>query len=469
MAILSRLFHKLRSFFEQPPHDYIPSTMPFLQLNIEKIKKDMGLVKIGKRRGKRNEPSSASTTFDDIEQKIVSAIESEKKRSHQIYIDSLKTYSDRLRSLDFETRISSIEQFSRNAIAEFRAQVHNGVDQLYQLRRHVIEIGREEEDFRKKHNLNRTAHFPDSTKLHYGIIAVLLLVESLLNGNFLARGSELGLLGGVLDALGIAMFNVWIGFLVGKLVMSQMFHSQAGNKIVGYIGTLSFICLSFVFNIMVAHYRDALGGELPEKAAMLAIESFLNDSFNIVDFKSWMMVLIGFSFSIVAAIDGFRTDDPYPGYGQIAKRRIRATQEYADMKEDLMEDLREIKEDAVQAMTQAKEGVEKRKNEYHSILDARERLNGLFQTHLEYLESCANNLLSDYREANRHARSSAPPSHYSELWELEHPPPANIGHTGGISGDEINRANSLLTNHMQEVFNDYEKAVDKYKQIEQLP
>jgi hypothetical protein len=298
--------------------------------------------------------------------------------------------------------------------------VYNGIDQLYQLRRSVIEIGREEEVFRKKHGLNRTADFPDSKVFHYSIFFLLLIIESILNGNFLARGSEYGLLEGVMDALGIAMLNVGVGFLIGNSVMRYIFHRQLFKKIVGWFGSISFICFAFGFNLSVAHYRDALGGEFPEKAASLVLDNFFNTPFNIADFKSWMMMVVGIIFSIVAAFDGFRTDDPYPGYGSIARRCYNITQDYEDKKEDLIEELRKTKDDAINSMKKAKEDVEKRKNEYYSIIDARERIKGSFDQHILYLEGCANNLLAEYRAANKNNRKTDPPVHFSESWKIEY-------------------------------------------------
>jgi hypothetical protein len=49
---LKQLFRKLRYFLKKPSHDYIPSTMSFLELDIEKIKRNMDLFNIGKKEGK---------------------------------------------------------------------------------------------------------------------------------------------------------------------------------------------------------------------------------------------------------------------------------------------------------------------------------------------------------------------------------------------------------------------------------
>ncbi len=44
-------FRRLLDYLRQPPHDYTPSTQQFLDLNVDKIKRELRLVEEGGRRG----------------------------------------------------------------------------------------------------------------------------------------------------------------------------------------------------------------------------------------------------------------------------------------------------------------------------------------------------------------------------------------------------------------------------------
>ena len=44
-------FRKLLDYLRQPPHDYTPSTQQFLDLNVDKIKRELRLVDEGALRG----------------------------------------------------------------------------------------------------------------------------------------------------------------------------------------------------------------------------------------------------------------------------------------------------------------------------------------------------------------------------------------------------------------------------------
>ena len=465
----------LRTILEnlrKPPDNYIRSMMPFLEFDLDKMKKSMKLVKTGKKRGEKDQPPTESESLDDVEQTILTTINTEKKSSHQTYLDHLRAYSDRLRSLNFEVRVSQIETSASNAIAEFRTQMSYGKDYLYQLRRQVVEIEKEVENFRKENNLERTAHIPKSRLLHFSFVLMLLLLETVLNGYFLARGSEFGILGGVLEALSIAAINVGLGFMVGKWIPPNIFHKGVFRKILGYALTGAYLLAVLGFNLLVAHYRDALGGDLPAEAPHLALETFLAAPFMVADFKSWMMVALGFFFSILATVGSFKMDDPYPGYGNLERRRTMILNDYTETKLSLIDELTFTKDVAAEKMDGARKDIADRKSECLSIINGRESMKVSYQHHLDYLQSCTNELFTLYRESNRQSRKTHPPNHFSELPTLSIPQSPKIVTFFDENIDNVNKdvkkTNAILKKNVDLLFEEYRQAVESYKQIEQL-
>lgn len=83
-------------------------------------------------------------------------------------------------------------------------------------------------------------------------------------------------------------------------------------------------CLSLLIGFLVAHYRDALQIPLEElspnqTAERIALQTFLENPFGLSDIYSWMLLLLTLVFGILACFDGYRFDDPYPGFSSIAK------------------------------------------------------------------------------------------------------------------------------------------------------
>ena len=116
--------------------------------------------------------------------------------------------------------------------------------------------------------------------------------------------------------------------------------------------------------------------------------------------------------------------------------------------------------------------IERRRAEYRAILDARQRLEGSFWQYLTYLEQCANDLLTTYREANRRARTTPPPLHFSQCWDMSRPVYPQVGQEG-YTGDhaleaEIGQIFGDLATKRQTVQEDYAAAVRCYQRIDEL-
>ena len=57
-----------------------------------------------------------------------------------------------------------------------------------------------------------------------------------------------------------------------------------------------------------------------ECSAMNTGFRLLNSPFGLTDFSSWMLVLIGSLFALIALFDGLKSDDKYPGYGAVVRK-----------------------------------------------------------------------------------------------------------------------------------------------------
>jgi hypothetical protein len=443
-----------------------------MELDIDEMAKRLELVPKGRERGTRNEPPTSSQSLDDVEHKITTTIEAEKKIAHEKLLENLRTYGDRIRSLGFQTRFAQLQAAADNARASFRACVHQGVDLLFELRRDVVRIEAEVEQFKDANGLKRMSHHPRSRTLRWGFICIIILLESILNGVMLARGHELGYFGGIGEAFVISLINVLVGLFAGWKVFTQVAHRRWWRKLVGAAGSLCFFAFAIGANLLVAHYREALGGDAPEQAARLAVSALKADSFAIAEAQSWFLFALGLFFSLAAAMDGFIMDDRYPGYGALARRQEELIAEYVAQKKDLMKELEKVRDEAIQTMEDAARDVEYRRAEYHAIQESRTKLKRAFGQHLDYLEHCANDLLTTYREENRRNRKTEEPARFSRRWTLSRFADPEFGFEG-YAGDaelerEIGQTFAALAERRQEVLKDYNDAIEEYRRIEDL-
>jgi hypothetical protein len=272
--------------------------------------------------------------------------------------------------------------------------------------------------------------------------------------------------------LAIAAFNIGTGLAVGWKVAPWVLHRKLLWRGLGVVGVLLYMGVMLGFNLAVAHYRYALGGVQPEQAPQLAFAALFAHPLAIADMHAWFLFTLGCAFSLVAAGDGWSMDDPYPGYGGLARCQAELIEEYAAQKQQLMADLEAVRNAALEGMKSAAEEIDRRRAEYHGILEAKARLQRTFASHLDYLEQCGNDLLATYHEANRRARSTPPPHHFSHAWAMPRPPEPASGPERTL-GDpvleaEIGQFFDQLHVKRQRVHTGYEAAVSAYKRIDEL-
>jgi len=463
---------RLLGLLSQPRHDYRPSTQIFLDLNVDRIADELQLSTIGADRGAENRPAADAQTFDDIEHKIIERIEAHKQDAHSIYLEHLHTYDERLMGLNFEERFAVIQQAAPEAVGDFRAEAALGRDELFALRRRLYDSERERELFRKRHKIARPARLstPGKTLLKVGLLAVLFVIEVLINGSFLAKANEQGLLGGAIQAVSFAALNIMASFLWG-LVPIRLLNRRLGLfKLLGFISLIAYFAFATLLNLTLAHLREippTLSGDVGHEVLM----RLLHTPLELNDVNTWVFFGIGLIFSIVAMADGLLYADPHIGYGPLERRWIEARTQYTDAKAELIETLRDIRNVATAAMNDNFRDLSVRRGEFDAILQARSRLTQRFAEHQNHIERACNALLSVYREANSKPRSLPAPAYFARPYRLE-----RIVYAGNDLDEQarnelrqsIHFTQEILRHQTESIHATFEEAVRSYLEIDDL-
>ena len=195
--------------------------------------------------------------------------------------------------------------------------------------------------FREKwHITDRSAIYPKSHILHFSILAGLVLFEGMANAYFFSTGSDLGLLGGWLQAITVSFTNVIAAFfLIGFLGMRNLsnFHTDASMKQIasGVLALAGIVVASgalFALNLTAAHYRDlleinsatlALGGSDTTGEILRPVSAAFANPFGFQTLEALLLLILGVTFAVIAAFKGRTFDDAIPGYGG-ATRRLEA-------------------------------------------------------------------------------------------------------------------------------------------------
>lgn len=406
---------RLRGLISRPAHTYRPTVETFPDLDTQRLSKDMQLTKRGQSRGSDNQPPTDSTSLDAVEAEIIEHIGAAQKRSHDALENHLAGFRQRLIDLDFDAQFSNIKSAALGGLSDLKQELQTGVDDLHGLRRDLTAAEKWNTSFKAKHKLDRPAKIGSARAsfFKWALIVILVLVELVTNGELLSKGSDLGLVGGIVEALIFAVLNVGVALMFGIFAIPYLMHRNLLLKLFGLISLLAYFACLVGINLALAHYRE-VSGVLLEGAGEAVMQRLVNDPLGLQDFRSWLLFALGVLFSIIAVIDGLMMNDPYPGYQKVDKALRTARDKYAEMRRAAIDELGGVRKDYEELLTTSRSDLSKQRVEHDAIVSHRSRMISLFDDHQAQLEKAANALLRDYRDANVAKRNTPAPVRWNE-------------------------------------------------------
>lgn len=466
---LNRLWENVR----ESSHDFRSTTEIFPPLDREKVASSLELRKYGAERGSDNQPPPSAKAFDEVEQAVIARIEEEKRTSFQVLEDQFETFDERLRNLDFEDQLGLIRQANTTSLSDFKAAVKTGANLLHGLRKALKIAENELCSFERRNKLQRAARVSSGAWYFakIAVIVLLLLIETIFNGNFLAVGSERGLLGGVVEAFTFAFLNIMFSLIFGLAWVRFITHHNIMLKLFGFIGGGSYIVFAVTINLALAHYRELAEVSRLAEASGEVMVRLASDPFTLTQLSSWTLFGVGLLFSIIAFFDGLFWTDPYPGFANVQKRLNSARDEYTTQTEDLVDSLRDVRDDHNAKVDEIIRELSQRRREAAAIIKHRDRTIKLFREHQNHLERTANELLTFYHDANRKARTEAEPPHFSEAYKMEAisvtPPSADEKHADRLA-KKIDQAQEELSVQIASIGQAFEEAIAQYRQLDDI-
>lgn len=460
----------LADLIGRPRNAVVSSIMTFPAIDTEGMARRMRLAQRATEQGASELPATSSATFDSVEQEIVNEIENEAKTQFDEYLTNQRTYAARAADTSLQGIIAQLRSVAHDATTDLERHVNSGTDELYNLKRTVIEAEHELLRFRQHHRLTRPIRNQGGKPIKLGVLLIILLIETLLNGYFLGLGSSFGYLGGIFEAVFIAGLNVTIGWAFGRYAITWIVHRNILAKIAAIIGIVLYAGIALSFNLVVAHYRSALEVD-PFSAHTAAYQTMLSSPFGIHDVQSWALFLMGCLFSLIAACDGYQWDDPYPHFGKHVRDSEAALDEYGAVKTDLFDELEDVKKGAEQKMDDLTRSLSSRDSEYHHVLQKNAALRSAMANHFDHLETAANTLLGTYRDANRRARKTPPPERFDTVWTYDRPAldTVTMPSRNETVGQEVSRVVLEEAPKLRATLHDaYRKALSEYQRIDQL-
>jgi hypothetical protein len=181
--------------------------------------------------------------------------------------------------------------------------------------------------FREVNGINEQAVYPESHVWHFAIVAVLALVETVINSFFYLNSA--GLVGGFTVAIGVSAVNMLLALFLG--IGFRYINLKSKLKVlVGWAALLSFIAAALYCNALFATFRSEYQ-LLPDPgdpnqlrhaftaASQSAVQVFMFKA-TFSDLLSFVLFGIGLILSAIAFWKGYGYDDKHPGYGELDRR-----------------------------------------------------------------------------------------------------------------------------------------------------
>lgn len=466
---------KVAHLIAQLTPTYERTVLTFPQLDTDKIKVKLRLEEEAIKRGKSNLPLTEQTQPDDIEQKIASFIQNEVKSATESYYDHLRSFEDRITRLHAEGNVAALDNIVVTAEGDFDAHIKQDTNHLYTAKRNVRNSEKDLKAFQQKNGLESAAHYPESRFYYFAIAMLMVVFETTINGYFFAQGHEMGMLGGGFTALIPSLLNIFLGFCIGNFAFRLAIHKRLPKKLSGIFLCCFIPCVVITINLLVAHYRSILANTVDVssiEAARSALESFAQAPLNLHDVESWLLFATGFVFCLIATIDFWKMDDPYPHYGAISREYEKKLQYYADLKSASIGQLTDQRDHAYSNLQEVSDRVNAKMSEANSVTDSQQRWEILFAEHLTHLENAGRELIGFYRTHNMGARDTTPPTYYNREWKLIRPslPKPGIDFLKALDGfksegQAMAKASSKSSNKIAAAYKD---ALQTYQTIEDL-
>lgn len=469
---------RLRGALGRPAHTYRATLQTFNDVDVQRLEREMDLAKRGAARGQDDMPASDAVVLDSTEHEIVEQIGAAQKSAYDELQAQLTTFHERLTDLDFESRFGAISEVAQGGLADLKAEQQMALDELHILRKDLTIAESWLDDFRKQHRIKRLADKRTALGLIVKLLVIALLVvgEIVANGYFLTGGNELGLVGGIVEALLFSVLNVGVAVFVAVVLLPNLYHRNFLRKLFGLASLLAFFVWTAALNLGLAHYREAAGTREPTmafaaQARDVVMERLQTSPLELDQFESWLLFAIGVLFALIALIDGLSLVDKYPGYRKASETARKAREDYASERRAKIQDLSDKRQEYQDAVSELRLDISKCRTEHGSIMANRLKMLNLFQEHQTQLEKAGNQLLRTYRDANIGARKSSAPAYFGQPFKLERIS-VTIDGLNEITSDalqlKIDEAQAHLQMVMAEVTEEFELGLKRYRELDAL-
>jgi len=408
--------------FRRRPQPFDFERLEFEPFDVDAALSTLQIKRLAADNGRAEIPDSNDTSLDGPQNRIIQYVQGRGAET----LAKVTTRLDNLLQRVTQVDLSGAPGRVTATLAAWRSQLeeleHLTSQELTDLETETARCDARLAAIRARYRLDRPARNHQHDLLSWSVLAVLWLLQAVLNAYFFALGHEYGLLGGTLFAMILAGVDVTLSTFFGYLGRFV----RAGRALVGVGAVFCLVGAAWIvsFNLLAAHLREALLTLPVDSAMSAAAERLLAAPLSLHSADTWLLFLLGLVFSAAALANGFKLDDPVPGYGRAQAKKDRLEAELAEVLAEQLAAIDAARETAVTALEDEQRSTE---NELAALQAAVTRMTTLLanaKAYVEHVEGSCNAMIATYRDLNRRFRSTPAPAYFDTAWD--YPMPAEI-------------------------------------------
>ena len=425
--------------------------------------------RLGAERGASELPPLGTTEPDEVEQRIVDVYQEILTDTAERVSETAGTFNSRIQSINVLSQLDDIVDGCRSAMETFKTQVMADEGTLKDRYRDVVEKEADFQLFKSDYGIRRSPQLPSNQRVQIGwaIIAVLFLFESFVNAGYLSEGNQAGLVGAYAQSFSFSAVNILVAYFVGMKTCRMVSDSSTAKRRFGMFATGFGILFAVFINLALAHYRDVSSSGVSSDLGQVALQKLLSSPFGFTEIQSLVLFSIGFLFWLIATVDFYGLDDPYPGYGKVARARQHALRTYESDKQALIDDLDDMRNEEEDSIKGTRTHLTNLQSQLGTLVESRKALFAQWEECKKVTLQQCSEMLGLYRDANKQARSKAPKSFSKKLSPIvtdltTHETPVDQDKLKS----QVEEGRAYLKQAQEEFYTEFNRALEIFRQIE---
>jgi hypothetical protein len=379
------------------------------------VDKILGISNAAKQAAMDEMPKSSALNLDETERSIVSYFEGAMRVVNDIIYDRFSSFKQLMTKASRTiTNIESLKHIHEIFKSDHQYDIRKNADEFKIVQEEYNLAKKDLHNFKTEHKLIRQERSSSKPLFNWAIVLLIIFAESILNASFFAQGSDLGLLGGIIQAFVIVMINVLVANLVVLLIRRRHITTISSIERSGYTLLTGGLIIGLInFHFLVGHYRDALRIDF-ENAYAFSVLNYSASPFHLIDFESYILVVMGFLFFIILIIDLYKLKDPYPGYGEVTHRFKEIKEEYDSMNFIILDDDSEMCKNINNKIELIKTEANSTYEEIQGIQITMHKLENKYYEYLNSIKKLTTLSIKHYRSINSDMRTTEKPKYFDD-------------------------------------------------------